>query len=55
MGKQVSPAFFEKKAAKKLLLIGLRRCQSPWPRLTKVFWFFFSKKNCFLSPLGTFA
>jgi hypothetical protein len=25
------------------------RCQSPCPRAAKVFWFFFSKKNCFAS------
>jgi cytochrome c-type biogenesis protein CcmH len=26
-----------------------RRCQMPRTKRTKVFWFFFSKKNCFLS------
>jgi hypothetical protein len=43
--KEVRSAFFEKKAAKKLLLLGALAPQAPQPAGPKVFWFFFSKKN----------
>jgi hypothetical protein len=47
--KQGSTAFFEKKAAKKLLLNRPQAVKPPGPKLTKVFWFFFSKKNALLA------
>jgi hypothetical protein len=43
------PSFFEKKEAKKLLQIDPEAMKPPRPKLTKVFWFFFSKKNFFLT------
>jgi hypothetical protein len=46
---------FLKKRNKKLLSVGLRVRQDRYvPKREKVFWFFFSKKNCFL-PLRTVA
>jgi len=44
-----SGRFFEKKLRKKLLNVFTRAVEtSPGRKQTKVFWFFFSKKNCFL-------
>jgi hypothetical protein len=50
---QEGSSSFLKKRTKKLLLIS-RRAEFEWRRgtqQTKVFWFFFSKKNCFLCLL----
>jgi hypothetical protein len=49
MSEKGRASFFEKKEAKKLLLLGAlaRCCHSP--RLAKVFCFFFSKKKRLLS------
>jgi hypothetical protein len=41
--------FFEKKQQKTFGAFGFGLCGKAQPRLAKVFWFFFSKKNCFLS------
>ena len=52
MKRQVRSSFFAKKEQKKLLLTaGFGECAQK-PALTKVFWFFFSKKN-FLLPCLT--
>jgi hypothetical protein len=42
--------FFEKKQQKTFIHFGFGLSGEAQPRLAKVFWFFFSKKNCFLSP-----
>jgi len=42
--------FFEKKKQKTFDCFGCGLSGYSEPRLVKVFWFFFSKKNCFLSP-----
>ena len=51
----LSPSFSEEKEAKRLLPFGIVRrmvgCVAP--EGAKVFWFFFSKKNRFLSSSGT--
>jgi len=39
---------FLKKRTKKLLSIGARVAATRTPYKKKLFWFFFSKKNCFL-------
>jgi hypothetical protein len=44
---KVRTSFFEKKEAKKLLLLGAVATPLPQPPGAKVFWFFFSKKNRF--------
>jgi len=41
-------ASFLKKRSKKLLLNWTVRFKHLWRKSTKVFWFFFSKKNAFL-------
>jgi hypothetical protein len=41
-------AFFFEKRSKKLCYLGVRQ-PGRTPEWPKVFWFFFSKKNCFLS------
>jgi hypothetical protein len=46
--KQARPSFL-KKRSKKLLLNGTVLVKPPGTRITKVFWFFFSKKNVFLA------
>jgi hypothetical protein len=48
-GREESGAFLQKSAQKTLMNLGLGLWprQSPRPRLSEVFWFFFSKKNCF--------
>jgi hypothetical protein len=46
--KEGRTSFFEKKEAKKLCPCGPRRPQRA-RQSPKVFWFFFSKKNCFLT------
>jgi hypothetical protein len=53
--KQVSTAFFEKKAAKKLLLNGAQALKTPGSKVKKVFWFFFSKKNALLASARSAA
>ncbi len=40
--------FFEKKKQKTFFCFGFGLSGDAQPRLAKVFWFFFSKKNCFL-------
>jgi hypothetical protein len=45
---QASATFFEKKVAKKLLVLRAGASAVPSPAGQKVFWFFFSKKNLFL-------
>jgi hypothetical protein len=49
--REVSASFFEKKAAKKRLLLGDLATPLPNPPGAKVFWFFFSKKNVLLAFL----
>jgi hypothetical protein len=39
--------FFEKKKQKTFVCFGCGLSGEARPRLVKVFWFFFSKKNCF--------
>jgi hypothetical protein len=46
---KASGRFFAKKLRKKLLLQRLRGHHTHYTKLIKVFWFFFSKKNCFLA------
>jgi hypothetical protein len=43
--------FFEKKKQKTFALLGRAHLEKPKPKHPKVFWFFFSKKNCFLHPI----
>jgi len=43
---------FLKKRSKKLLSVWLRPFRRGTAQDSKVFWFFFSKKNCFLSYYG---
>jgi hypothetical protein len=50
--KREGSSSFLKKRTKKLLLVGFRgRHDRHALHRTKVFWFFFSKKNCFLAGL----
>jgi len=47
--------FFEKKKQKTFGCFGFGLSGWAQPRLAKVFWFFFSKKNCFLLPVAVTA
>jgi len=44
--------FFEKKNQKTFTSLGSLSPERPKPKRIKVFWFFFSKKNCFLHLAG---
>jgi len=45
--------FFEKKKQKTFDYFGVGLSRENGPQFVKVFWFFFSKKNCFLSSTIT--
>jgi len=46
---------FEKKKQKNFFSCGFGLSGKAQPRLVKVFWFFFSKKNCFLAAAPPWA
>jgi hypothetical protein len=48
--KEESSSFLKKRTKKLLFLRRLKRTFTHLGQDIKVFWFFFSKKNCFLSP-----